>query len=1006
MKSVIKHIGILAILAASVISCFKENQETLPPGTFKIDTDQYSEIALGQEAQVAFIPVITNIPEDQWTFESNADWCQIGRSLTAEKGVMISVSDNTDKEELRRAQVAVKAGSSEYTMTVIQTGYGPAIIVKDVSIGPEGGLLYLDVISNIVIDESLAQKPSSNAEDGEDWIRFYGMNVTKSFATTRFTFQVDVNELPDKREATVLLKAADAADSKADTKCVITQNSISITSTNIFTDEKVTVLSARDNQKVESRWSGGFGALYDGSYESFYHSPASDDGGTEFPVRLEFEFYGDSRIDYINVMHRGSGGNPGTHYRGQFGKVNVYYKLNATDEYTFLQQQDFGGNGGYQTINLSTPIQNATWIMLEVLQEGSDPRSASTDDGQYVCCAEVEFFNSNRVEVNEWISKIFKDLSCSELRDGVTKRDIVKMNAISPYLATNVAMPLLNGEYKDEEKDFRIHSYEPYSDSHVNKALVMQYYTSMNNPTGIEVRSGQDILVCVDQIPDGQTVSLAVYGEESEFGPNYGGGGESESINQNTLLTAGINTIRITADGMAYIMNTVPETNRADMATFKNVKVHILPGCGTVQGYFDPARHSDEQYQDLLNRCTYKYFVVKGEKCMFLFHTNQLRSDWPKSIRSGIGVWDDIVRWQFELMGLDKVKWFNNHMMAVTSSNPEVYMNATNRRVQFGTGTIAQICSREKMQEGDAQGTIWGPAHEMGHINQMAINWRSCTESSNNLFSNYCVMKLAGEPFPSDTRWSRGKMIADLAADYAARRPWAILGDGSYQGEDPELHMRMNWQLWNYYQRCGYKADFFPALFDYFRNGHQLPNQSALDYYGRVENAGLCQLEYYEACCAVAKEDLTDFFDAWGFFRTIDQTYSQYGSTKYTVTDAMINASKARVRDMKLPKAAPIQYLEDRTTHGGTTYSQMGYYTLFRDKTAITKTPTASVSATTVSLNNCDQAVAVELRRGTDESGELLYFSNMFTFNAPVTLAGNSLWAVQYDGKRVKVTVQ
>ena len=266
-------------------------------------------------------------------------------------------------------------------------------------------------------------------------------------------------------------------------------------------------------------------------------------------------------------------------------------------------------------------------------------------------------------------------------------------------------------------------------------------------------------------------------------------------------------------------------------------------------------------------------------------------------------------------------------------------------------------------------------------------------------------MKLAGEPFPSDTRWSRGKKISDLAADYAAKRPWAILGDGSYQGEDPELHMRLNWQLWNYYHKCGYKTDFFPALFNYFRDGHQLPNQNALDYYGRVENAGLCQLEYYEACCVVSGQDLTDFFDAWGFFRTIDQTYSQYGETKYTVTDAMINASKARVRDMNLPKAAPIQYLEDRTKHGGVTYSEMGYYTQFKDKVTITKSPKATVSGNKVTLSDCDQAVAVEVRRGTTDTGELLFFANTNSFTVPnsVSLSGATLWAVQYDGKRVKV---
>ena len=29
--------------------------------------------------------------------------------------------------------------------------------------------------------------------------------------------------------------------------------------------------------------------------------------------------------------------------------------------------------------------------------------------------------------------------------------------------------------------------------------------------------------------------------------------------------------------------------------------------------------------------------------------------------------------------------------------------------------------------------------------------------------------------------------------------------------EDTETHLRMNWQLWNYYHRCGIKPDFWPT---------------------------------------------------------------------------------------------------------------------------------------------------------------------------------------------------
>ena len=1003
MNRIISIFAVLVLGAA--FACTKEKQETLAP-SFRIDTDQYGAIVLEQHRQVAFVPVTTNVPETEWSITSSAPWCQASRSISAEKGIMIAVDSNTDKESMRQALVQVKAAGAEYKLIISQFGYGPAIVVSNVTVGPEGGDVFMDVASNIPLNESLIAKPKYNVEDGENWIHFVGIveNATKAFATTRFVFEVATNELPDQRTATVPLKALESQDSKADTQCLITQNSIDVSDPTVFTDQKVQVLSVTANQD-DPYYSGGPDALCDGNYGSFYHSPAGK-GATTFPVIWQFELGGGDRIDYLNVMHRGSASGNGTHGRGQLGTFNVYAKYSAGDDYTLVQTFDFGGNGGYQTAWFDEPIQNAVAIMLEILDD-ADPNHSEDEgsDGQYLCTAEVEFFNTNRGEVNAWIDKIFKDRSCSELREGVTKKDIIQMNAVSPYLASKVAIPLFNGTYNENEKDFRIHSYEPYSDNRVNRALVMQFYSAMNNPTGIQVQSGQDIIVCVDQIPAGQTVSLAVYGEESEYGPNYGGAGENEGYNQNTLLSAGVNNVRINADGMAYIMNTVPVENRADMATFKNVKVHILPGCGTVQGYFDPTRHSDERYRELLSHCTYKYFMVKGEKCLFLFHTNQLRTDWPSSIRSGIGVWDDIVRWEWELMGLDKIKWFNNHMMAVTSTNKEVYMNATNRRVQFGVGTIAEIGSREKMEEGTGQGNIWGPAHEMGHVNQMAINWRSTTESSNNLFSNYCVMKLAGDTYYSEKRWSRGKKISDLAADYVNRKPWAILGDGSYQGEDPDLHLRMNWQLWNYYQNCGYKKDFFPALFAYFRDGHQMPNQAAPAYYGKAENAGACQLEYYEACCIVAGEDLTEFFDAWGFFRTIDQTYSQYGETKYTVTEAMINASKARVRDMKLPKAAPMQYLEDRTKHGGETYSQMGYWTQFKEKKAITKAPKYEVNGNNISLTDCDEAVAVEIRQGDSATGELRYFSNMFTFTLPggINLSTHSLWAVQADGKRVAI---
>ena len=210
----------------------------------------------------------------------------------------------------------------------------------------------------------------------------------------------------------------------------------------------------------------------------------------------------------------------------------------------------------------------------------------------------------------------------------------------------------------------------------------------------------------------------------------------------------------------------------------------------------------------------------------------------------------------------------------------------------------------------------------------------------------------------------------------------------------------MNWQLWNYYHRCGFKPDFWPTLFQLLRDD-PLPSE-----YSAKEDPGASQLKFAEKACEAAGEDLTDFFETWGFFRPIDVNYEQYGSCRYTVTEAMIEASRARIAAKNYPKAAPMQYIEDRTTKGDTRYCDMGYYTTFQNKTKITKKPGYTLSNRTYSISDCDQAVAVELRKTT--SDELVYFSNLATFTVPsgVDISNVRVCAVQADGTRISINKQ
>ena len=83
-----------------------------------------------------------------------------------------------------------------------------------------------------------------------------------------------------------------------------------------------------------------------------------------------------------------------------------------------------------------------------------------------------------------------------------------------------------------------------------------------------------------------------------------------------------------------------------------------------------------------------------------------------------------------------------------------------------------------------------------------------------------------------------------------------------------------------------------------------------------------------------AQEDLTEFFEMWGFFVTVDTQIDQYGSYQYTVTKEMIeNAKKAMAKYPK--KAKPFYYLEDRKK-GDIGYYSTGCWSLYpvsKDKT-------------------------------------------------------------------------
>ena len=693
-----------------------------------------------------------------------------------------------------------------------------------------------------------------------------------------------------------------------------------------------------------------------------YHSKWGQ--SADFPVILEYYFEGNTDIDYF-IYHTNSG-------NGTFGKFDVYTQTKENTEYVHQGSYDFNMRNSPSIASLKTPVK-ATKVKFEV----------HSGKNGYVSCDEMQFFKKNKKNtLEEQLLTVFTDITCSEIKPDVTQEQIEAL----PEFFIQTASALKDDSYNKWEKEFRIREYYPYSsaDEWADK-LMTRKYGDLDNPTGIYVNEGDEVVVLVGNT-HGQSISIQNIGEETSKG--YA----QTSVNGDIYpLKEGVNKLTAKQTGMLFVMyNTNIQNPDA-----QPIKIHIPLGGGKVCGFFSLKEHqTNEKYKELIDKADYKYFCVIGNAIILYFHHKQLKAAVPYDILSSIALWDNMIQCQQELMGIEDVypKQMNNHIFAISPEGG--YMWASEGRIGFVYTALGDILRKSYLM---ASRNSWGPAHEIGHVHQGAINWASTTESSNNLFSNYTIYKFG-------QNCSRGTELA--VPEYAANvkkatlvfrrcvenKAWCDFGT-DYQGEDPEMHARMNWQLWNYYHRCGYNPQFFPTLFKLMRENRV-----------STQDPGENQMMYARMACRAANENLTDFFERWGFFVPISMKVNQYGTYNYIVTDAMIKETKEFMKQFPAPKHA-FYYLEDRKKGDpglDTTPPDVGYFTQFAEDMKITKQITYTISGHQVNVQNGEQAVAFEIK----ENDNLKYFGTSFQFEVPNTISPDrvKLYAVQADGVRIEMT--
>lgn len=486
--------------------------------------------------------------------------------------------------------------------------------------------------------------------------------------------------------------------------------------------------------------------------------------------------------------------------------------------------------------------------------------------------------------------EVFSDPLATGLTKGVKKKDIAK---IKNEAIRAVAEKLVDGTYNT---DYRLATYNAIlSPRTLGRQLAIgDGYSKYENVTGIYLPVGKHV-VLLDGLMEGKTAGLMVpnwerrapEGIEPTEDPNGWG-----IHKQDFDLKNGVNIIEVKGyGGLAYI-----SYFSENPATEKPITVHFLDGA--VNGVFDIKKHNDTDWNAFIDNAVYPVVDALGEHIQVAYPVEALKKyAYGKGVEL-ISNYDSLVYRQHRIMGLIKYGRVPENKI-LTRVNYNYYMFRDGDGVAYN-GTkpgyaMAMVVDPASVIKGDP---CWGFSHEVGHVHQTRpfFNWGGMAEVSNNVYSLYVT-----------TSFGNKSRISEQ--DNYTKVRESLYGKGVGLLQEPDVFNRLVpfWQLQLYFAGKGNNPDFYPDLFERFRQqAEQEMKQSRRAYDGgygsRGQNPAIYQLNFVKTACEVAKLDLTDFFDNYGFFYVGTLQYDDYGPYTYEMTQEMVNECKAAIKAMNLPK--------------------------------------------------------------------------------------------------------
>ena len=572
-------------------------------------------------------------------------------------------------------------------------------------------------------------------------------------------------------------------------------------------------------------------------------------------------------------------------------------------------------SAGYNVVNWDETTTASQWQFEEV---NFDPAALEAYKHKL---DEQKNFTANRDQLNVKLQKYFADFACTQLQSTYQSmsEDALKSELAADQLPQSLIDMVLrvksdtwnkeNAEANSFEKRFRVQNYQAYSHPQkwANDLKLMPtnfgQYSQLTNPTGITVPEKELVLLFVGENAPAHCELKAELVQ-----------GKNKTGDQLVALHKGLNAIYANTTSHLYINYVINDVN-LKYTDLPQIPIHVEGG--RANGFFDANTMTNHDWDRLEALKNYGFFndEVIRLKSKHTIHSLSLSGveeqkkagNWDyngeyKGITGVLAKWDDVHKLEQDFFRPEQFEGRFNCLMFNTDA-------AGLYAFPYGTfiGTVSTTFSYKEWAKGgqyDDGGNLWAVVHETGHHYQKLFNLARCLESSNNLWSNIAL-------------WKRGASVSRLQAP---QKLFDRFNNHNYSWLNMDLgdRTRMYWQLWLYYVELKHKPDFFKELFAKFRENPINFSNAKTDY-----------LRFAQYCSEIAQEDLTEFFDFYGFFNAVGQNLpykynddfydKSYGAATITVNQADIDACKAAMAKFE-KKNTNLIFIDERIRKTPATY--------------------------------------------------------------------------------------